>query len=108
MSEVVDKRIEEAIEYLFNKFGKVFSVAMCGGHLIYSRPTSRREDFAGWFYVDDDEPFDTDNRRTCPTCGLTPERYGPDPCLGWLPDVQFACCGHGFEGFGYVLYLLLW
>lgn len=35
----------------------------------------------------------------CPSCGLKREQdFGPDPCLGELPGVRFACCGHG--GFG--------
>lgn len=34
--------------------------------------------------------------------------FGPDPCLGELPGVDFACCGHGGEpgttstGAGYI------
>jgi len=32
----------------------------------------------------------------CPACDMTRERdFGPDPCLGELPGVDFACCGHG-------------
>ncbi len=27
---------------------------------------------------------------------MWPDR--PDPCLGWLPGVEFACCGHGARG----------
>lgn len=23
----------------------------------------------------------------------------PDPCLGMLPGVKYACCGHGDEGY---------
>jgi hypothetical protein len=33
--------------------------------------------------------------RPCPTCGVTAEPDGPDPCLGLLPGVSAACCGHG-------------
>jgi len=32
----------------------------------------------------------------------TPE--GHDPCLGTLPGVLFACCGHGGRAFGYVYF----
>lgn len=32
--------------------------------------------------------------RTCDYCGL-PCGDGPDPCLGELPGVISACCGHG-------------
>lgn len=36
-------------------------------------------------------------RRECIAClADQPDRYGiPDPCLGRLPGVQNACCGHG-------------
>ncbi len=37
--------------------------------------------------------------RTCEHCGKTSDgsdRFGgPDPCLGHLPGVIAACCGHG-------------
>ncbi len=33
--------------------------------------------------------------RPCPFCGLTAETKGPDPCMGELPNVESACCGHG-------------
>ena len=32
----------------------------------------------------------------CSACGLEfAKGYRPDPCLGYLPDVAHACCGHG-------------
>src|SRR5512144_3031650 len=46
-------------------------------------------------------------RWPCPCCGRMPlpipgleewPELGADPCLGWLPDVAAACCGHGFSG----------
>lgn len=41
-------------------------------------------------------------RRACAACGLKrKEAYGPDPCLGYLPGVRNACCGHGVRE-GYV------
>lgn len=37
--------------------------------------------------------------RTCGACGLTSDGSddwgGPDPCLGLLPGIVSACCGHG-------------
>lgn len=42
---------------------------------------------------------DPENRRICPTCGLTSDGSdcfgGPDPCLGLILGVHAACCGHG-------------
>lgn len=35
--------------------------------------------------------------RPCVLCGLLTAPDGPDPCLGLLPDVRAACCGHGVE-----------
>jgi len=51
---------------------------------------------------------------TCNACGLTctkkekvKEKTGGityvDPCLGKLPGVKFACCGHG-KRFGYIFF----
>jgi hypothetical protein len=44
----------------------------------------------------------------CDYCKLTATELGPnlkecyDPCLGKLPGVKFACCGHGArEGYMY-------
>ena len=31
----------------------------------------------------------------CPFCGKRAKPNGPDPCLGELPGVESACCGHG-------------
>jgi hypothetical protein len=35
--------------------------------------------------------------RPCVQCGLRAAPDGPDPCLGLLPDVRAACCGHGVD-----------
>ena len=43
--------------------------------------------------------------RECAACQAPrPPKEGPDPCLGWLPGVRYACCGHGFAGHCYLLY----
>lgn len=34
----------------------------------------------------------------CPTCHLERGRDRHDPCLGELPGVKYACCGHGGKG----------
>ena len=37
-----------------------------------------------------------DGERPCNHCGLTAEgEEAPDPCLGMIEGVKFACCGHG-------------
>jgi len=35
--------------------------------------------------------------RPCVYCGMMATPDGPDPCLGRLPGVVSACCGHGVE-----------
>ena len=65
------------------------------GHLIYT------ENGTNWFWDDNNEPYIDD--RECINCGLKAELEGPDPCLGMLPGVKYACCGHGIPGQDYVL-----
>ena len=33
----------------------------------------------------------------CGTCGHTRSREEPDKCMGYLPGVLYACCGHGVD-----------
>lgn len=55
-----------------------------------------------WVYTDIGEPaimvnsIVTDNR-PCARCGRPPTRDGHDACLGEIPGVLHACCGHGME-----------
>jgi hypothetical protein len=67
------------------------------GHKIYLKEESCG---AGWFYVDTGEPISYN--RPCKACGKLFED-GPDPCLGKLPGVLSACCGHGSEP-GYIIF----
>ncbi len=39
----------------------------------------------------------------CKLCGRTYNGVDPDPCLGYLPCVDYACCGHGVGG-GYIAF----
>lgn len=48
-----------------------------------------------WVYADDGSPVD--RKRPCARCGRMPTPEGYDACLGELPDVLNACCGHGFD-----------
>lgn len=43
----------------------------------------------------------TMRNRACPKCGEKRTKDGHDPCIGNLPGVLHACCGHGVEE-GYV------
>jgi hypothetical protein len=56
-----------------------------------------------WRYTDNGAPTaETWQERPCGHCGrqVTPE--GHDPCLGTLPGVRNACCGHGVRDRAYI------
>jgi hypothetical protein len=59
------------------------------GHLIYFKDNQ-------WYYVDNNNMVS--NERPCKKCGEMPTKEGYDACLGFIPDVVSACCGHGIEG----------
>lgn len=50
----------------------------------------------GWVYDDTQEPI-TDNERPCIKCRHLPTKEGHDHCLGYIPELRSACCGHGKE-----------
>ena len=58
------------------------------GHPVTFDPDSKV-----WKWADTGEAASAE--RPCVKCNLTAEPGGPDPCLGWLPGVTSACCGHG-------------
>ena len=47
-----------------------------------------------WVYADGTRTLD-DPRRQCGRCDKPETPEGHDACLGTLPDVMNACCGHG-------------
>jgi len=47
-----------------------------------------------WVYQDTEEPT-INNPRPCGACGSPDTLEGHDSCLGVLPGVMNACCGHG-------------
>lgn len=56
-----------------------------------------------WRYVNDDVVVDKNNPLPCPNCGRKIDPNDPvDPCLGRIPGVQHACCGHGIEDMYFV------
>lgn len=46
-----------------------------------------------WFYADTGESIEIE--RSCKRCGKFPTLEGYDACLGYIKDVESACCGHG-------------
>lgn len=54
-----------------------------------------------WFYADGQPVRDNPNR-PCGYCGLPNTAEGHDGCLGTLPGVMNACCGHGSDNEAYI------
>lgn len=42
--------------------------------------------------------------RDCKVCKKRVNTLFPDPCLGTLPGVRYACCGHGEPEGGYIMF----
>ena len=62
-----------------------------------------------WYFSDTDEPTATTWRwRPCGRCGLADTPCGADGCLGHLPGVMNACCGHGERRMAYIQFLNGW
>lgn len=61
-----------------------------------------------WVYADDytDIPANGGKIRPCKKCGalFTLGEGEVDPCLGVLPGVSNACCGHGVQSQSYVCF----
>jgi len=55
-------------------------------------------------YCDNAQSVEGDHRATCGFCGLHDTPEGHDGCLGTLPNVEEACCGHGDNRQAYVRY----
>jgi hypothetical protein len=66
------------------------------GHEIYYN--SKRDK---WFYTDG-QPVQDNPNRACGHCGLPNTPEGHDACLGILPNVMNACCGHGLDNEAYI------
>lgn len=54
-----------------------------------------------WFYSDTNEPT-VGNPRGCGYCGRPNIKNDHDACIGELPGVMNACCGHGEIAEAYV------
>lgn len=56
----------------------------------------------GWVYADNNTLVSEEPWRKCGACDLPQTKEGHDGCLGTLPDVMNACCGHGEDKEAYV------
>lgn len=68
------------------------------GNLIYSTNGTT------WYFAETGKPIPPRHGKVppCPVCGELPTQEGHDHCLGTLPGVEYACCGHGVVGMAYV------
>lgn len=66
------------------------------GHEIIHIPRTKT-----WVYKDTRSRVDDNPERKCARCGKSQTKEKHDACLGHLPGVINACCGHG-KDCGYV------
>ncbi len=57
-----------------------------------------------WLYADTLQSVTRDSDRDCGHCGKPQTPEGHDGCLGTIPGVVNACCGHGDKAAAYVQY----
>lgn len=72
--------------------------------LLRGHPICQCLETGEWIFVDTGKPTaDTWRDRPCGHCGKGWSAAGHDGCLGTLPGVSNACCGHGLVGDAYVV-----
>ena len=68
------------------------------GHAIYFDELIRE-----WRYTDDSTIVKENyKKRPCGKCSRHPTQEGHDACLGTLPGVSNACCGHSVDADAYI------
>ena len=55
-----------------------------------------------WFYKDTLTPIAGNPRADCGHCGKNRTTEGHDGCLGTIPNIMNACCGHGESRMSYI------
>lgn len=58
-----------------------------------------------WYYEDMPIPVAGNVRSSCGHCGKNDTGEGNDGCLGTIPDIMNACCGHGKLREAYIQHL---
>jgi len=61
-------------------------------------------DDGDYVYSDSKKLISNDVWRACGHCGLEPTKEDHDGCLGELPGLMNACCGHGLTSSAYIQY----
>lgn len=78
---------------------------MSANSCLRGHPIHWDEQDSCWRFSDTDEPTaEVQNQRPCGHCGRHDTPEGHDGCLGTLPGVMNACCGHGKNELAYVQY----
>lgn len=57
-----------------------------------------------WFFTDDNGECipASESEKECKHCGKKQSHFRADPCIGKLPGVKNACCGHGNRELSYI------
>lgn len=63
----------------------------------YSRGHKIQFDKQRQIWVWSDTLIEIDDSRPCKRCGSLPTPEGHDACLGEIPGLIAACCGHGID-----------
>lgn len=78
------------------------AVRMIRGHRIERHESG---EYPLMVYSDTKQPVHENLDRPCGKCGKPNTPEGHDACLGTLPGVMNACCGHGDKSAGYVQFI---
>ena len=60
--------------------------------------------FDYWIYSDTKQKVSENKNRQCGNCNTNQTVEGHDGCIGTLPNVMNACCGHGVSEVAYILF----
>lgn len=55
-----------------------------------------------WIYSDNKSLVSDNKTRICGHCSKPDTKEGHDSCIGFLPNVLNACCGHGIIDEAYI------
>ena len=61
------------------------------------------EEEGHWYFDDTHQLVEWKQERACKKCNQVRLPTGEDPCLGHIPGVEYACCGHGIDELAYEL-----
>lgn len=89
--------VQASITDLYDFMIRMQDTSHWRGHKIYKHHN-------GWRYCDNHILVESWPDRPCGHCGRPNTPKGHDGCIGELPGVQNACCGHGEIETAYIQY----